>query len=110
MTYVPAGLTLLAMTIVAIGFRLSRASPRPTLLRAGTATTAVGLILLWLLPFWVFRVDSGLWAMPIFVAALLVAGSVLGLGLQLTARACGAREDIRNDALFDDFVRHNGLP
>jgi len=110
MTYVPAGLTLLALTIVAVGFRFARSSRRPTLLRAGAATTASGLILLWLLPFWVFRIDTGLWAMPIFVAALLVAGSVLGLGLQLMARASGAQENSRNDTLFDDFIRHNGLP
>ncbi|HYE28910.1 MAG TPA: hypothetical protein VEA61_11865 [Allosphingosinicella sp.] len=110
MTYVPAGLTLLALTIVAVGFRFSRSSRRPTLLRGGAVTTAFGLILLWLLPFSVFRVDTGLWAMPIFVAALLAAGSVLGLGLQLMARACGEQEDSRNDTLFDDFVRHNELP
>ena len=110
MTFVPAGLTLLALTIVAVGFRFSRGSRRPTLLRVGAVTTAMGLVLLWLLPFWAFRLDVGPLAMPIFVAALLVAGSVFGLGLQLTAHACGAQENSRNDALFDDFVRHNELP
>ncbi|HYD38573.1 MAG TPA: hypothetical protein VEA60_13235 [Allosphingosinicella sp.] len=110
MTYAPAGLTLLALTIVAAGFRFSAGSPRPTLLRLGVATTALGLILLWLLPFWVLGADTGPWAMPAFVAVLLVAGLVLALGLQLTARACGARQSSRGDALFDDFVRHNDLP
>ncbi len=110
MTYIAAILTVLALLIVAGGFRFSRKSRRPKLLRVGAAVTGLGVVLLWLLPLGLFSVDRGVWAMPMLVAALFVAGSVLALGIQLIARACGAPEPSRNDMLFNDFIRHNDLP
>ena len=110
MSYIAAGLTLLALAIVAAGSRLSGRSRRPTLLRVGVVTTGLGLILLWALPWWLFNGDRGEWAMPMFVGTLVVAGSALALGLQLIGRAFGAREHSRSDALIDDLIRQNDLP
>ena len=103
-------LTLLALAVLAGGFQFSDRSARPKLLRIGTATAAAGLMLLWLLPMWLLSADRGAWALPMFIGVLFVAVSVLGLGIQLVARACGAPEQSLNDRLFEDFIRHNDLP
>lgn len=105
-----AVLTLLALLVVVAGFRFSDRSRRPRLLRVGAATAAVGLMLLWLLPMWLLSADRGAWAMPMFVGVMFVSVSVLGLGIQLVARACGAREETAFDRSFDDFLRQNDLP
>lgn len=107
---IPVGMSLLAALLVFASFKLSDRAPRPRLLRIGACVTALGLTLLWLLPWWLFSTDIGVWAMPMFIGVLFVAVSVLGGGLQLMRRATGAREETVNDYLFDDFVRHNDLP
>ncbi len=103
-------LTILALAVLVGGFHFSDKSGRPKLLRIGGATAAAGLMLLWLLPMWLLSADRGAWAMPMFIGVLFVAVSVLGLGIQLVARACGAPEQSLNDRLFDDFIRNNDLP
>ncbi len=111
MPYMLVGaLVLLSALVLFAGFYFSGKSSRPKLLRIGAATSAAGLMLLWLLPWWLFSVDRGAWAMPMFIGVMFIAVSVLGLGLQLTARACGARKETAFDGSFDDFVRHNDLP
>jgi lipopolysaccharide export LptBFGC system permease protein LptF len=108
--YIPICLTLLSVAFVIGGFHLSRRSCRPKLLRAGAVITAVGLLLLWVLPWWLFNRVTSEWTLPLFIAILFVSISVLGLGLQLIARACGAREQSQSDRLLDDFSRLNDLP
>jgi Na+-transporting NADH:ubiquinone oxidoreductase subunit NqrB len=107
---IPLGLSVLALLLVFAGLGFSGNSRRPGLFRIGAIVAALGLMLLWVLPVWLFSADRGLWAMPMFIGVLVVAVSVLGAGLQLMARACGAREESAADRLFDDFVRHNELP
>ena len=104
------GLTLLAALVLFAGFRFSGKSSRPKLLRIGATIAAAGLVLLWVLPLWLMSADRGAWGMPMFVGVMFVAISVLGLGMQLVARACGAPEETAFDRAFDDFVRHNDLP
>ena len=105
-----AGLTLLAGVLVFIGFRFGHRSGNPKLFRIGSITAAAGLMLLWVSLAWVLSADRGVWAMPLFVAALFVPLSLLGLGLQLMARASGSRDETAFDRSFEDFVRHNDLP
>jgi hypothetical protein len=107
---IPLGLTLLALAILFAGVRFSNRAGRPRLLRIGSAVAAAGLVALWALPYWLFSVDRGEWAMPMFIGVLVIAGSLIGFGLQAIARAFEARVEGRNDQLFDDFVRHNDLP
>lgn len=107
---IPVGLSLLAALLVLASFKLSARAPRPGLLRIGACVTALGITLLWVLPWWLVSADRGAWAMPMFIGVLFVAVSVLGGGLQLMRRATGARAETVNDHLFDDFVRHNELP
>jgi hypothetical protein len=59
---------------------------------------------------WVFSADRGVWAMPLFIAALFVPVSLLGLGIQLMGRACGAREEGHGDTLFENFLTQNDRP
>lgn len=106
---IPIGMSILAVLLVFASFKFSHKAPRPGLLRFGAFVIALGLTLLWLLPWWLVSTDWGAWAMPMFIAVLVVAISVLGLGLQLGARACGAREETAFDRSFDEFVRHNDL-
>ena len=103
-------LSLVAAAVLLGGFLFSSRTRRPKLFRSGAALTSAGLILLWALPYWLFRTDRAEWAMPMFIGVMFVAVSVLGLGLQLMARASGAREPTHNDQMFEDFVRHNDLP
>ena len=103
-------LTLLAALVLFAGFQFSGKSSRPKLLRIGAAAAAAGLMLLWVLLWWLLSADRGAWAMPMFIGVMFVAVSVLGLGVQLMARACGAPEETAFDRSFDDFVRHNDLP
>lgn len=111
MPYMLVGaLMLLAALVLFTGFYFSGKSSRPKLLRIGAATAAAGLMLLWVLPWWLFSADRGAWAMPMFIGVMIVAVSVLGLGVQLTARPCGAREETAFDRSFDEFVRHDDLP
>lgn len=107
---IPLGMSLLAALVLAGGLRWAGKAKRPKLLKIGAGLAAGGIMLLWLLPWLLFSKDRGAWAMPMFIAASFVAVSVLGVGLQLMARACGAREVTRGDQLFEDFVRHNDLP
>jgi hypothetical protein len=104
-----AVLTFLAALLVVIGLRFAERSSIPTLFRVGAFTAAAGLMLLWIGFWWVFSVDRGVWAMPLFIAALFIPISLLGLGLQLMARACGVREESHNEQLFSEFVRRNDL-
>jgi hypothetical protein len=103
-------LTAIASLIVMAGMRFADRSKKPKLLRIGSMTAASGLMLLWIAMWWVLSGDWGIWAMPMFIAALFVPISVLGLGIQLMARACGAPEETHNDRLFEDFLRQNDLP
>lgn len=103
-------LTLLALLVLIGGLRFSHRSRRPRLMRTGAALAAAGLMLLWLLPMWLFSADRGAWAMPMFIGVMFVAVSVLGLGIRLAARACGEPEETAFDTAFEDFVRHNDLP
>lgn len=107
---IAVGLSLAATLLVLASFALSARSRRPKLLRIGACVAAFGTVLLWVLPWWLFREDRGVWAMPMFIGVLFVAVSVLGIGIQLMARAAGAREEAAFDRSFDDFVRHNDLP
>ena len=107
---IPAGLTLLAAIVLLGGFSFSARAKRPKLLRIGACLSATGIMLLWLLPWWLFRADTGVWAMPAFIGAMFVAVSFLALGLQLMARACGAREESRNEQLLSEFMQRNDLP
>ncbi len=107
---IPAGLSLLAAVVIFACFRLSARSRRPKVLRIGGSITAFGITLLWVLPWWLLSADRGNWAMPMFIGVMFVAVSVLGAGIQLIARACGAAAQTHNDRLFDDFIRHNDLP
>ena len=107
---VVVGLTLLASLLVFIGVRFADRSRKPKLFRIGSMTAASGLMLLWICLWWVFSANRGMWAMPMFIAALLVPVSVLGLGIELMARACGAREETHFDRVFDDFIRQNDHP
>jgi uncharacterized membrane protein len=104
------GLSLLAALLVLAGFKFSVKSRRPRLFKTGASVAATGIVLLWLLPFWLFGTDRGDWAMPMFIGVLFVAVSVLGGGLQLMRRASGGPEETENDRLFDDFLRQNDLP
>lgn len=105
-----AGLTALALLIVLISFRFADRSRKPKLFRIGSITAASGIMFLWIAIGWVASADWGDWGMPVFIASLLVPVSMLGLGIQLMARACGAREASHNDRLLEDFVRQNDLP
>jgi hypothetical protein len=107
---IAGGLSGLAALVVFGGLRLSGKSRRPRLFKAGAFVSALGLMLLWILPLWLFSADRGIWAMPMFIAALLAAASVLGLGLQLIGRACGAPEETAAGRQFDDFLGQNDLP
>lgn len=107
---IPAGLAILAAVVVFATFRLSGRSLRPKLLRIGGSITAVGITLLWVLPWWLLSSDRGIWAMPMFIGVMFVAVSVLGAGIQLIARACRGPAEKDNDRLFEDFIRHNDLP
>ena len=107
---IPIGLSLLAALLVFASLKLSTRAPRPGLLRIGACVTALGITLLWLLPWWLLSTDRGAWAMPMFIGVLVVAVSVLGGGLQVMRLATGARAETVNDYLFDDFVRHKDLP
>lgn len=107
---IPAVLTVLAMSLVGIGMRFAGKTGRPALFKAGAFIAAVGLMLLWLLPWWVIARDDAEWAMPLFIAALFVAVSVLGGGLSTMARAATGKEASRTDDLVDNFIRLNELP
>ena len=107
---IPLGMSLLAALVLLGGLRWAGKAKRPRLLKIGAGLAAAGIMLLWLLPWLLFSEDRGAWAMPMFIAALFVAVSVLGAGLQSMARACGAREATRGDQLFEDFVRHTTFP
>ena len=107
---IAVGLTLFATLLVVGGFMFSCKSRRPKLFKVGASVTATGMMLLWLLPLWLVSTERGDWAMPMFIAVLFVAVSVLGGGLQLMRRACGAPEETANDRLLDDFLRQNALP
>ena len=103
-------LSLLAALLVLAGFKFSAKSRRPRLFRTGASVTATGIMLLWLLPFWLLGAERGVWAMPLLIGVLFVAVSVLGGGLELMRRACGGKAETANDRLFDDFLRQNDLP
>jgi hypothetical protein len=107
---IAVGLSGLAALVVFAGLRLSGKSRRPRLFKAGVFVAALGLMLLWMLPLWLISADRGIWAMPMFIAALFAAVSVLGLGLQFIGRACGVPEETAAGRQFDDFVRQNDLP
>lgn len=104
------GLSLIAALLLFAGFKFSVKSRRPKLFRTGANLAATGIMLLWLLPSWLFSADRGGWEMPMMVAILIVAVSVLGAGLQLMRRAWGGQEETANDHLFDDFLRQNDMP
>ena len=110
MQLIPVGMSLLAALLVFVCFRFSGKSRRPKLFKTGAIVTALGIMLLWLLPLWLTSADRGEWGMPMFVGVLIVAVSVLGGGLHLMRRACGAPEETVNDRLYDDFLRQNDLP
>lgn len=103
-------LTVIAALFVLVGVRFADRSRKPKLFRIGSITAASGIMLLWIAMWWVFSADRGSWAMPMFIAALFAPISLLGLGLQLIARAWGAAEETHNDRLFDDFLRQNDVP
>ena len=103
------GLIVLAALLVFIGVKFAQGRKSPKLFRAGAFIAAAGITLLWLLPWWLFSTDRGDWAMPIFIGAFFVSVSFLGLGIQLIAHSCGAREESHGDALFEDFLRQNDL-
>ena len=107
---IPGILTLLALTVAIIGVRLAGKYRRPRLFKAGAFIAAAGLMLLWLLTWWVISRDAGAWAMPLFVAALFVAVSVLGAGLSTMARAATGKAESRADQLAQDFITLNDLP
>lgn len=102
-------LTGLALLLVFIGFRFAARAIKPKLFRIGSMTAASGLMLLWTSLWWVFSADRGIWGMPMFIAALFVPVSLLGLGIRLMARACGEPEESHNDQLFREFLTHNDL-
>ena len=111
MAYViPAGLTLLALLVAGLGVRLAHKARRPRLLKSGAIIAGTGLMLLWLLPWWAISQHAGAWSMPLMVAALFVAVSVLGGGLSAMARAATGKAETREDHLFHDFVQLNDLP
>ena len=107
---IPAILTLLALIVAGIGVRFAGKSRRPSLFKAGAFISAAGLMLLWLLPWWVISRDAAEWAMPLFVGALFVSVSVLGGGLSTMARAATGQGASRTDDLVEDFIRLNDLP
>lgn len=104
------GLTGIASLIVFVGIRFADRSNKPKLFRIGSITAATGIMLLWIAMWWLLSADRGIWAVPMFLAALFVPISLLGLGIQLMARACGQREESHADRVFDDFLRQNDLP
>ena len=103
-------LSVVAALLVLGGLRYSGKSQRPRLLQVGTVVAALGIMLLWVLPWWLLSADRGPWAMPMFVGSLFVAVSILGGGLQLMRRACGVSDDSPEGGVFEDFVRQNHLP
>lgn len=103
-------LTALAALLLFVGLRFAGRSGRPRLFRIGSMTAAAGLMLLWIAIWWVLSENRGIWAMPMFVAALIVPVSLLGLGIRLMARAHGEPEPGHADTVFEDFVRQNDLP
>ena len=107
---IPGVLTVIALVVAVAGTRSAGRFRRPALFKAGAVIAAVGLMLLWLLPWWVIARDAAEWAMPLFVAALFVAISVLGAGLSAMARAATGKEASRTDDLVEDFIRLNDLP
>ncbi|HEU5286276.1 MAG TPA: hypothetical protein VFU20_07185 [Sphingomicrobium sp.] len=107
---IPAVLSALALAVAAIGFRSAHRFKRPALFKTGAIVAAVGLMLLWLLPWWAIARDAGAWAMPLMVAALVVAVSVLGAGLSTMARAATGNQDSPADRIVQDIITLNDLP
>ena len=105
--WIPAGLTLLALVLAWLGLSRARGS---MLFRAGALAASIGLVLLWVLPLWLLRGESGDWALPLFVGTLFVPVSLLGAGLQAMRYASGGGHDTPADRLFEDLIRHNDLP
>ena len=71
---------------------------------------AIGLVLLWILPVWVMHADTGAWDMILFIAALFVAGSVIGGGLDAMHRATLAQEEGPVGELVEKLFRENHWP
>jgi hypothetical protein len=108
--YVVVGiLTLLAALFVFTGVRFAKRMKEPRTFRTGSFVAAAGLMLLWISSGWFVSADHGIWAVPLFFAALFVPVSVLGVGLQLMARACGQRDPTEADRVFEDILRRNAV-
>ena len=99
----------LALLLVFIGVRFADRAKKPRLFRIGSMTAASGLMLLWIALWWLSSADRGDWALPMFIAAVFVPVSLLGLGIQLMARACGDRQETHNEELFREFLTRNDL-
>ncbi len=107
---IPAVLTVLALIVAAAGMQFAGKTRRPSLFKAGAILAAVGLMLLWLLPWWAISRDAGEWAMPLMVATLVVAVSVLGGGLSTMARAATGKDESPADKIVQDIITLNDLP
>ena len=100
---IPAVLTLIAVLVAVFGSRFAARAGRPRMFRIGAFLSAVGLMLLWLLPWWVVTQKAGAWAMPLVVGAFVVAGSVLGGGLRAMATASTGKTESQVDRIVEDL-------
>lgn len=96
-------LTLIALLIAAAGFAFGAKTRKPGLFKLAGMIAAVGLMLLWLLPWWAIASGQGNLQMPVMVIALVVAVSVVGLGLTLMARAATGQAESEVDRIIQNF-------
>lgn len=96
-------LTLAALLVAAAGFGFAAKVRKPGLFKLGGLIAAAGIMLLWLLPWWAIASDRGSLQMPVMLGALILAISVLGLGLNLMTRAINGREESEVDRIIHNF-------
>lgn len=107
---IAAVLTLLAALIATAGILFAGKARKPRMFRIAGFVAAVGLILLWLLPWWAFSEAAGGMEMALVIAAFLVAVSVLGAGLSLMARAATGYVESEADRIIQNFDPYDELP
>ena len=101
---VPAVLTLLAAAVLVVGLRQARRFRRPGRFRAGVIATAFGLVCVWALPAAVLiAMDRQDYEMLLLIAALFVAASLLGAGINAMSRANNTPRDEIRDPFWDNL-------
>lgn len=102
-------LTVLAMALAWAGFAFAGRFRRPRLFRIGAGAAALGLLLLWLLPWMVM--SRGLEpAMPLFIGAMVIAVSTLGGGLTAMARSSSGYQESELDRIIQTSDPYDEFP